>query len=182
MDCQRGLQPHHRRLRQDATARSQVVRGGAGLRAAAYLHKGDREQAIADCDACLGISEKDDAALLVRAATPAFQEKNYDKALADCNRCIELGPRTAYAFDLRAAIHVALDHSDEALADLDELLKLKPEYGDAYKAQAWLYLDRRDNAKAKADFEAAHRYTSPEKRAEEAARAKKAERVAPALN
>jgi tetratricopeptide (TPR) repeat protein len=94
-------------------------------RAAAYLHLGENEKALADLDAALRLAPDDPATTYNRGLARARLNDNAG-ALADFTEAIRLNPKLARAYQARSRIHARLGNNAEADADWQRAVELDP--------------------------------------------------------
>lgn len=111
------------------------------------------DEAIVDYGRALEIDQNYASAYNGRAWSYC-QIGKFEEAVVDADRAIKLKPNEANFYDTRAAAYIGLKRYDDALADLNTAIKLSPE-GWLYKNRAELYRLMGNEAKAKADFDAA---------------------------
>jgi tetratricopeptide (TPR) repeat protein len=95
-----------------------------------------------------------DAAGLRRRAAASVQRLDFVGALADLDRAISQEPTSAETFYQRAMVYWRSGQVKAAEDDLSQALVLKPDYKDALMYRGSLRLQRKDEAAARADFDA----------------------------
>jgi lipoprotein NlpI len=128
-------------------------------RCAAYLAKGDNDQAIADCDRAIQLAPRFVPAYINRGN--AYHAKGeYDRAIADYNEAIRLDPTNAYAtYFHRGDAYFARGEYDRAIVDYSEAMRLDSKYSRTYFNRGLAELYAGLLPKAMADFNRASELT-----------------------
>ena len=121
-------------------------------RGMAEYEKGDRQAAVADCDAALQLNPKADKALNIRAAS-YVQIGDRAAALHDFDSAIRLNPDSSY-FVNRGILKRSTGDLAGALKDFSTVIELDPRQAGALCERADTYRRQANWAKALADYEA----------------------------
>ena len=98
----------------------------------------------------------------VRRGAASLARNDFARAAADFTRAIAVEPTVARHFHDRALALIAQGQSGPAMADLDEALRLKPDDIPSLMLRGGLDLERHDEARARADFDAALAGSGPD--------------------
>ena len=112
---------------------------------------GERDTAIADYDAALGLQPDYHYALINRGTTRNARG-DHERAIADFDAAAKLQPEDPVIPYYRAMAWNAKQDHDRALADLDAAIRLQPEYGDAYGNRGRTHFFKGEFKKAAADL------------------------------
>ncbi|MDX2283128.1 MAG: tetratricopeptide repeat protein [Bacteroidia bacterium] len=125
-------------------------------RAAVYLARNMRAEALADASEALRLAPSNPAVLLLRARLLA-DEGRQEAALEDLGKVLAAAPQLAEAWVARGRIWLAQGKTSAALQDFAKALSIDPGLADAYRFRAQAYSRQGDTARAHADFDAAVR-------------------------
>jgi tetratricopeptide (TPR) repeat protein len=92
-----------------------------------------------------------------RRGSALAARREFAEAVAEYSRAIELDPKDGATYRARAMARLGARQPLLAMADLDEALKLKPDDLQALILRAEMFLQGKDLARAKGDFEAAQK-------------------------
>jgi tetratricopeptide (TPR) repeat protein len=103
-------------------------------RCLAYVHKGNSDQAIADCTQAIQLNPKEAAFYTTRCGAYNRQGNN-DQAIADCTQAIQLNPRLAAAYNDRCFAYINKGNNDQAITDCTQAIQLNPKYSQPYNSR-----------------------------------------------
>jgi len=124
------------------------------LRAAAYMGKGQFDEAIKDYNVVIRLAPGEAAGWNGHCFARAIVDQ-LDAALKDCNEALRLQPADAEMLDSRGFVHLKTNRLDAAIADFNAALKLDARKAHALFGRGVAYRRKGDAATGAADVAAA---------------------------
>jgi tetratricopeptide (TPR) repeat protein len=121
-------------------------------RAAAWIGRGDLDQALADYDQAIQLDRGNVAAYRGRGLLWR-QRGDADRALADLDHAIRLSFSDPDIYRERGLIWYERGRYDRAIADFNQAIKLAPDFANAYLHRGEAFLHKGEFKTALADFE-----------------------------
>lgn len=153
------LDDYQRALAIEPSNPAAFVRSGT-----AWLFKEELGRALGCLDEAIRLDPKSSTAYLVRSRV-WYEKDNQNKALADLDTALKLDPRNIEALQSRVNADEYTGQNDRLIADATKLLELTPEDADVYVVRGNAWEEKKEFAKARADFEAALRVNSSDEKA-----------------
>lgn len=119
-----------------------------------YSYTGNPQMSEKDYTQAIELNKQYADAYYNRGLAYVKMEK-YEQAISDFTQAIELDPRALDAYCNRGNANYQLGRMDLALRDLNAALRINPNDGDVYYNRAVVYLGKKQNSKATADFQKA---------------------------
>ena len=120
-------------------------------RCVAWIHKGQFDQAIDDCNKAVGLDPASSRTYADRGIAWT-QKGDPDRAIDDLNHAIALDPHNVDAFMHRGSAFFEAGKLDDATADFSSAIALDPKNGQAYGGRGMAQLHERHYDQAIADL------------------------------
>ena len=128
---------------------------GAYNKGSAYAKNGNYDEAIAEFNKCIDLSQFLDEAYTARGGCYA-KKGNFEQALADYNKAIEKNHRSLAAYNNRGwLVYYKRGELGHAIADYTKAIEIDPKQWSAYYNRGLAYYCNEQYNKALADYVAA---------------------------
>lgn len=128
------------------------------MRASARWARGDRQQAVQDCDRAIALNYKEPDVYVSRALFKMALQK-HEEAIADFSEAIKLAPKSASSYINRAAVYMAQQKYESAISDYSAAIKLAPKNSSYHQQRAVAWKAHGQAERAIADFSRAIEHT-----------------------
>ena len=132
------IEEYERSTLADTRARSATVYGKRG---AAYLFKGDYDQAIQDENKAIEL-DRNCGELYGFRGLAYLYKGDYDKAIQDLGKTIELIKKPAGAYRFRGMAFLYKGDYDRAIEDFNRAIELNPKFAYAYAYRGFAFLGK----------------------------------------